>query len=129
MKDTITDINTDFLQAWKNAIALIGYQYFGDGTQATCNLAKSVEVLHPRWRDIESAYPSMCEQDRLFLAYMMTSYKSPSHPKQRTFYLIKIDRKSIAKRSTIIDDKHHAALAALFDTNIEEIEAPIEVNK
>lgn len=120
MQKTVKELDQEFLTAWKTAVALAGFQYFGEGTPTACALAKDKNELRPRWDDIEPAFFStMSDTERLFLAHMLTfsfffNPELAGWPVKR--FLPDLHNLSMGEASASLDRHRRAALAALLVT-------------
>ena len=107
-----------FLTAWKAAVALSDFRFFGDGSPFACVSAASKEQLRPRWDEIEAAFvaATMSESEQIFLAHMLTFFNSErgGWPVQK--YLPALPNSSLGHAAARLDRPHRAALANLIQS-------------
>lgn len=114
-KKTNKEYEQEFLAAWKTAVALTGFQYFGEGTPTSCALATDKNQLRPRWDDIEPAFfTTMSEGERLFLAHVLTFFNPTLEGWPVKRFLPAIDNPSMGEASASLDPHRRAALAGLL---------------
>ncbi|MHC8334091.1 hypothetical protein [Pseudomonas sp. LB3P25] len=63
-----------FLYAWKQGVAIAGPTFFGDGTQTGLNRATCRWDLRPNLRTINSAISILSDNERVFLAALVSFY-------------------------------------------------------
>lgn len=112
----MTTMNERFLSAWKRAVALAGFSYFGDGTPTGCALATDKNQLRPNWDAIEPAFPSMTDAEQVFLAHMLTFFNSSSGGWPIAKYLSGLPNASLGHAASTLDQSRRDALAALLVT-------------
>lgn len=105
-----------FVQAWKNAVALAGFEFFGDGTPAGCAIASDKNHLRPRWESIEPTFPDLTETEQIFLAHMLTFYNSEPAAWPVKKFLSALPNASLGHASARLDPHRREALASLVTT-------------
>lgn len=67
---------TKFFLAWKEAVALAGVAYFGDGTKAGFQAARSKDDLAPNFHRVKAALGVLSGGERRFLVALYSFYNS-----------------------------------------------------
>ena len=111
-----TAMPEQFLSAWKRAVALAGFEYFGDGSPAGCALAADKNDLRPRWDRIESAFSSLDDEQQVYLAHLLTFYNSELGGWPISKYLSRLENPSLGHASAVLDEARRAALAEVTVT-------------
>jgi len=111
--DAYSDSPT-FFASWKSAVALAGFEYFGDGTPTGCALATDKNQLRPRWDAIEAAFPSLTEAEQIFLANMLTFFNSERVGLPISKYLATLPNVSVGHAAARLDQARRQALAQLL---------------
>lgn len=106
----------DFLDAWKRAVALAGFEYFGDGTPAGCAVAAEKNQLRPRWEIIDTAFAELTEAEQIFLANVLTFFNSDRGGWPVKKYVAALPNVSIGHASARLDEPRREALAQLLTT-------------
>lgn len=65
-----------FFQAWRRGVELVGFTYFGDGTQANEEHAIDKWALRPNVEYIRKAIGAMSSGEKVFLAAMVSFYNA-----------------------------------------------------
>ena len=105
-----------FLAAWKNAVSLAGFTYFGDGTPSGCAVATDKNQLRPRWDSIEPAFPDLTGAEQIFLAHMLTFFNSSPGGWPVKTYLATLPTPSRGHAASRLDEHRREALANLLTT-------------
>lgn len=103
-----------FLAAWKNAISLAGYSFFGDGKPTGCAVATDKNQLQPRWESIESAFPDLTEAEQIFLAQMLTFYNSEPAGWPVKKFVSALPNASLGHAAARLDEHRRESLANLL---------------
>jgi hypothetical protein len=105
-----------FLAAWKNAISLAGYSFFGDGTPTGCAVATDKNQLRPRWEIIEPAFPDLTDAEQVFLAHVLTFFNAERSGWPVARFLLGLPNASLGHASARLDSHRRDALASLLTT-------------
>lgn len=103
-----------FLAAWKNAIALAGFHFFGDGTPTGCAMATDKNQLRPRWETIGPAFPDLTDAEQILLAHMLTFFNSERAGWPVQIYLAALPNPSLGHAASRLDQHRREALASLL---------------
>lgn len=67
---------TAFFQAWKRGVAVVGTQWFGDGTHEGLHRAVSIEDLRPDMLALNDALGVLSSSQGLFLSVMVSFFNA-----------------------------------------------------
>lgn len=103
-----------FLAAWKDAVSLAGFSYFGDGTPSGCAAATDKNQLRPRWDIIEPSFPDLTGAEQIFLAQMLTFYNSEPAGWPVKKFVSALPNASLGHAAARLDEHRRESLANLL---------------
>lgn len=99
-----------FFDAWQKGVRIAGPLYFGDGTAANVDRAKSKYDLAPDYDAVESALGTLSSGEAVFLAAMYSFYNDNAGGKM----LAQLDAPGLAGISAHLDEPRCRVIADLL---------------
>ena len=109
-----TDSSSEFLQAWKHAVQLSGWVFFGDGTEIGLMAAADKNQLRPRWDVIEAGFHRLNRSEQFLLAHTLTFFNPDTGGWPNQKYVSQLSSPTIGEASAVMDFEGRAVLARLL---------------
>lgn len=99
-----------FFEAWRKGVQIAGPLYFGDGTAANVDQAKSKYNLAPDYDEVVGAIGTLSSGEAVFLAAMYSFYNDDAGAKM----LAQLDAPGLAGISAHLDEPRRRVIADLL---------------
>ena len=109
-----TDNSSAFLEAWKQAVELSGWAFFGDGTETGLLAATDKNQLRPRWDIIEAGFHRLNRRDQFLLAHTLTFFNPDTGGWPNQKYVSRLSSPTFGEASAAMDLEGRAVLARLL---------------